>query len=304
MKLKKGTLASAFKRVTKIFPPNLIYPIIEGLSFLMLPFFLPRSLSNLNFAFKDEMGFFKRVSIARRSLANFFKMVWETAYVCNLSSEEIKKFVDILGKENLDRALAKKKGVLALSAHFGTFTLIGARLVAEGYTYNLIRRPFKDEDVESVTSSWMENLGYRLIPQRPYIRCVKLTLSALKEGGIVGIVADENKRRGGVFVDFFGELASTAKGPAKFALATDAPVVPMFMQRKDGKLTLRIMPEVSLKKTGDTKRDVLENTALFTKIIEKEIRRYPCHWFWTKKRWKTKPVQKLQKTKREKDVFR
>jgi len=41
-------------------------------------------------------------------------------------------------------------------------------------------------------------------------------------------------------------------------------------------------------KTGDHDRDVLENTAAITKIIENHIRRNPSQWVWMHERWKTR----------------
>ena len=38
----------------------------------------------------------------------------------------------------MQRAFEKGKGVLALSAHLGSFTLIGARLAASGYPFSAV----------------------------------------------------------------------------------------------------------------------------------------------------------------------
>ncbi|HEA47234.1 MAG TPA: hypothetical protein ENH97_02355 [bacterium] len=48
-------------------------------------------------------------------------------------------------------------------------------------------------------------------------------------------------------------------------------------------------PPVELEVTGNKEKDILVNSAKFTKIIESYIRRYPEQWLWTYKRWKTKP---------------
>jgi Kdo2-lipid IVA lauroyltransferase/acyltransferase len=47
---------------------------------------------------------------------------------------------------------------------------------------------------------------------------------------------------------------------------------------------------VELTRTGDTERDVLENTQEFTKVIEEIIRKYPDQWVWIHGRWNTRPA--------------
>jgi len=93
----------------------------------------------------------------------------------------------------------------------------------------------------------------------------------------------------GAFVNFLGRPACVNKGLAVLALKTRAPVIPFFSVRDEaGRYRIIIEKEVTLIRTGDKTRDVEDNTALFTNVIESYIRKYPHHWFWFHKRWKTK----------------
>jgi Kdo2-lipid IVA lauroyltransferase/acyltransferase len=114
----------------------------------------------------------------------------------------------------------------------------------------------------------------------------------LKEAGTVGILADQNTMpHEAVFVDFFGKAASTTTGIARVALHTNAAVVPGYAVWDEGrkKYRLRFEPQVELIRTGDTERDILENTRKFTKVIEEIIRMYPEQWVWVHARWNTRP---------------
>jgi KDO2-lipid IV(A) lauroyltransferase len=55
------------------------------------------------------------------------------------------------------------------------------------------------------------------------------------------------------------------------------------------KYRLRFDPAVELIRTQDDERDIVANTAKFTKIIEHYVRRYPEQWLWVHRRWKTRP---------------
>jgi KDO2-lipid IV(A) lauroyltransferase len=56
-----------------------------------------------------------------------------------------------------------------------------------------------------------------------------------------------------------------------------------------GQYVLRFDAPLSLAASGDVEADALANTALFTKVIEDYIRRYPDQWLWVHRRWKTRP---------------
>lgn len=121
---------------------------------------------------------------------------------------------------------------------------------------------------------------------------VRGLLSAMRAGQTVGILMDTNMTPPqGVFVDFFGIPACTASGMARIALRTDAAVVPGFTMWDPAlrKYRLRFDPAVTLIRTGNDDADVVANTALFTKIIEEYVRRYPDQWLWVHRRWKTRP---------------
>ena len=118
-------------------------------------------------------------------------------------------------------------------------------------------------------------------------------LSAMKVGQTVGILMDTNMTPPqGVFVDFFGIPACTASGLARIALRTGAAVVPGFTiwDRTLRKYRLRFDPAVKLVRTGNDDADTVANTAMFTKIIEDYVRRYPDQWLWVHRRWKTRPA--------------
>ena len=96
----------------------------------------------------------------------------------------------------------------------------------------------------------------------------------------------------GIFVDFFGKTACTSFGLAMIALKVDIAILPVFLiYIGGGKYRQLIGKEIELQKTGDFEYDMAYNTALFTKVIESYIRKYPEQWFWAHRRWKTQPKE-------------
>jgi len=121
----------------------------------------------------------------------------------------------------------------------------------------------------------------------PWERALRQILSCLRKNEIVCILADEKKSKTGVLVDFFGYPAPTAPGPAVLALRTGAPLVPIFIVRRDdGSHHIYIEPQLELSLNGDRSSDIPAVVSAYTKVIENFIRMYPDQWFWINNRWK------------------
>lgn len=195
--------------------------------------------------------------------------------------------VKIEGKEHLDAALARGKGVIALGAHLGSFNLLGTRLGVEGYPFNLIVNVGRLPKLWGKLADYQRTVGQQTIPLKPTSTSVKKSLNCLHRNEIIYMVADEQQRRRGLPVSFFGQTAFTASGPAIFSVKTGAPILPMFVLR-EGKFnrTLIIKSPIEFERTTDEKKDIERLTALFTEAIEQVVRQYPSQWAWLNQRWK------------------
>ena len=196
----------------------------------------------------------------------------------------------IEGRQNLDKALDRGKGVILVSAHFGNFPLLLGRLAVDGYKTCGIMRPMHDARVEKIFLEKREKYGVRTIYSQPRNECVNNTISALRNNELVFIPIDQNFGTGGVFVNFFGKKAATATGPVILAQRTKAALVPCFILRQPGdKHKIIFEPELELTEGKDPQDTVLINIQRLTDIIEAYIRKYPAEWGWIHRRWKSKP---------------
>src|SRR5690606_33794273 len=116
----------------------------------------------------------------------------------------------------------------------------------------------------------------------------------LADGGVIGIVADQDARSKGVWVPFFGAPASTFRGPAQFALKYDAAVFASVARRLPGGRYRVEGVRMPVTRTGDAAADELRLTAELAAHLEEEIRKDPGQYFWFHKRWKTPPPPELQ----------
>jgi KDO2-lipid IV(A) lauroyltransferase len=216
-------------------------------------------------------------------------MAAEFARFPKYSKENIEQIVVLDGHENFLEGQRRGKGVLYLTGHIGAWELSSFSHALYGFPLHYMARPVDNKKVDGLVN------GYRCLSGNLPIfknESARVMLKILKEAGTIGILADQNTMPDeAVFVDFFGKMASTTTGIARVALHTGAAVVPGYAvwDQSLRKYRLRFEPPVELIRTGDTERDVFENTQKFTKVLEEIIRKYPEQWVWVHGRWKTRP---------------
>jgi KDO2-lipid IV(A) lauroyltransferase len=243
---------------------------------------------NLKIAF-PEWSDEQRGETIRAMVRNLGWMAAEFARFPKYSKDNIEQIVVLDGHENFLEGQRRGKGVLYLTGHIGAWELSSFAHALYGYPLHYMARPVDNKKVDDLVN------GYRCLSGNLPIfknESARVMLKILKEAGTIGILADQNTMPDeAVFVDFFGKMASTTTGIARVALHTGAAVVPGYAvwDQSLGKYRLRFEPPVELIRTGETERDVFDNTRKFTKVLEEIIRKYPEQWIWVHGRWKTRP---------------
>src|SRR5580693_5027282 len=261
---------------------------IARLAYASLPKLRQTAEFNLRIAFPDATDA-QRAAITRGMLRNLGWMAAEFARLPRYTKENIEQYVILDGHENFLEGQRRGKGVLYLTGHLGAWELSSFAHALYGYPLHYMARPLDNKRLDALVNLYRCASGNRPIFKNESARVM---LKILKDSGTVGILADQNTLPAeGAFVDFFGKLACTTTGLARVALHTGAAVVPgyAYWDETIGKYRLRFEPPVELIRTGDTERDVFENTQRFAKAIQGIIQKHPDQWVWVHQRWKTRP---------------
>jgi len=245
-------------------------------------------MRNLQIAFPERSDA-DREQILRGTFKNIGRLLVEFTHFPELNRSNISAFVVHDGLENYLEGVRRGRGVIFMTAHFGSWELSSYAQAIYGYPLKFIVRPIDNKRVEKLISDYRTSSGNVPIQRRSAARDI---LKALRENEAVGILFDQNTTRSeGVFAEFFGVPAATTPSIALFALRTGAAVVPGFLiwDQALGKHRLRLDPPVELINTDNLENDILENTKRFNKILESYVRQYPDQWLWIHRRWKTRP---------------
>ena len=244
------------------------------------------ALANLGQAFPD-LDRSTRRRIARRSFQHLGMAVGEGCFAVRQPLSRVTAQVEITGLEHLRKTLERDGRGLVLSAHLGNWELLTLAPAITGLPLTVVARALDRPSLDAWADRLRRTTGVEVVDKRHALRPV---LDALRRGRLVGVLLDQNaSRREGVFVPFFGRLASTSRSIAVLALRTRTPVIPAFARRVGpGRHVIAIHPELPLPPGGD--EDAIRMlTAQCTASIEAAIRATPDQWLWCHDRWRTRP---------------
>lgn len=242
---------------------------------------------HLRWAFPHRDAGWRR-RVARASYRHLGRESVATFRLGRMGPEEIRDRTRMVGFEAVREAVAEGKGAIVVTGHFGNWEIGGASLAARGIPMDAIAQRQRNPLVDAEVNQHRRRLDMTIIYRGGAIRKM---LRSLRSGRMVGIVGDQNLKKGGVFVDFFGRKASTAPGFAILALRAGAPVFNGCALREPGfpQRYVVTLERVEIATTGDFEEDVLRLTQAHTTWLEGKVRETPEQYLWAHRRWKTQP---------------
>lgn len=245
------------------------------------------TLANLALAFPDLSDPVRR-RLARQAWQHLGMTLVELARLLDRPLEATLQELTLEGTEHLREVMRRHGRALVLTAHLGNWEYLAAVHRLIGHPVAIVVRPLDSPTLAKVAAAMRGKTGIELIDKRGALRPV---LMALRQGGVVAVLLDQNAtRREGVFVPFFGRDASTSRSLALLALRTGTPIVPIFIRREGpGRHRVVIQAPLSPPPSNNLERAVVELTARCTATIEAAIRKAPEQWLWSHDRWRTRP---------------
>ena len=243
---------------------------------------------NLALAF-PEMTEVERRRILRLSFRQLGWQLAEFAHMRRYTRSFAQRIIRYEGLEHYLAARDQRKGVLVLTGHLGVWELSSFFHSLMGHSMAMVIRRLDNARVDAFVNGIRTLHGNRVLHKDDFARGI---LKELHRGDSVGILMDTNMTPPqGMLVPFFGKDACTASGLARVASHSGAAVLPGFLlwEARERRYVLHFGAPLALQRTGDAEEDARSNTALFTRVLEEWIRRYPEQWLWVHRRWKTRP---------------
>jgi lauroyl/myristoyl acyltransferase len=195
----------------------------------------------------------------------------------------VDKYVVIQGREHLDTALARGRGVVFCSGHYSNWEL-GAMVVARhGYPITGVYQSHDDKRTNAMFVQQRADWGITIVPSQ---HGAKSALRALRQNQTVALMGDRLTGGPVVDVDFFGKRARLPMGPFRIALTSGAAILPTFIHRRaNGQFTLEIGAPLEVGVEGTLAERSQRLGQAWAKVLETRVKIDPSQWtvfynFW------------------------
>lgn len=228
---------------------------------------------------------------AKDSMQHMFQLfIAETVQMPSLITPTTwQKYIEFSGVEKITDRLVNKKPVLFLTGHCGNWELLGYTLSVLGHPIAAVARPIDNPLINDWVLDIRQKYGLDIITKWGSIQILQDIIS---DGGSIGFIADQNAGRRGMFVPFFGRLASTYKSIGLLAMRYNIPVACVHARRIGGQFKYEITctDYIEPEDWSNQPDPLYYITARYNKAIETMVRNAPEQYLWLHRRWKTRPA--------------
>lgn len=221
----------------------------------------------------------QREALLRRHCTSLGIAVCETAATWWNDNARIAALADVRGREHLEAALARGRGVIMVGGHFTTIE-IATRILGTVVRLGPLYRPPKNE----LIAHKMHECFLRLGDPIPYDD-IRAMVRALKNNRVVWYAPDQSYRnKGAEMIRFFGVPAATTTATSRLARLTGAAVLTYFPERLPGSAGYRVHIGPALENFPGP--DPVEDAERFNRLLEAHILRVPEQYLWVHRRFK------------------
>jgi len=231
-----------------------------------------------------ELAPTERLALARRHFRAVGRSLLDRGILWWAPRERILRMVRLAGSEHL--LALKGQPVILLAPHFVALDVGFARLACESDLASIYANQ-KSAVMNRMLLAGRTRFGMQRLFSRQ--EGVRPALAALKQGIPFYYLPDQDYGpRDAIFVPFFGVPAATITGLSRLARLAGANVVPCVTRMLPGSEGYEVTcyPAWSDFPTDDVAADTRRMSA----FVEERVREMPEQYFWTHKRFKTRPA--------------
>lgn len=252
------------------------------ISYYLLKKFRRIAEINLKLCF-PELSNQERESLLKKQFQSLGMGLIESAMAWWMPDHKLDSLIHVQGLEHLQKALAKNKGVLILSAHFTSLDICG-RLFSNIFPMYVVYREQKNRVIDRFLKqhrnfNWMQPI---------HRHAIRKIIKTLKQNKAIWYAADQDYGpTHSIFPPFFNISTATISTPSRYANRTEAQVVTLFYHRlpKGKGYQITIGPILESFGQGDDYQDMLR----FNQLLEQAVRAHPDQYLWIHRRFKTRP---------------
>lgn len=261
--------------------------LLTGIHFRFFPARRHAALANLATAMPRATRR-ERVQVVRRMMRSYNRMMFEFFRLPHLTRQELLRSVEVSGREHLEQAVARGRGVIVTCTHIGNWELAAVVVAHWGYAMHAVAGVQLNRWLASAVRDTKTELAIHTVAPEDGFR--KL-LRALEHNDIVALMVDGDIYSHGVPVEFFGREARFPAGPGVLAQRTGALILCGYCERvAPGRFRIVIEPALDPARFPHTAALNREVAA----ISERHIREHLDQWCIFRPLWEGSPSEQAE----------
>jgi KDO2-lipid IV(A) lauroyltransferase len=245
------------------------------------------ALSNLTMCFGNEISPDAIRELAQENFRRVGENYATAIKTAAMTWAQLSPHIEVSGTENLlpRNGEPDTQGRIIAIGHFGNFEVC-ARLgqFVPMFTFATTYRGLRQESLNRLMQSMRERSGCLFFERRTQGPALRLAMRQKRI--MLGLLADQSERRGGIRLPFLGHECSTSSAPAVFARRYDCPLHTAICYRIGlARWRIEISSPIPTREDGRdrTSDDIMRDV---NRAFETAVRRDPANWFWVHNRWK------------------
>ena len=212
---------------------------------------------------------------------NYGRILAEYVFLKDFRKEKLNDYLEIEGKEHLNKVRDSNEQVVFVSGHFNNFELMAMQIEKSGINLAAIYRPLNNIFLNGI----MEKIRTKYICKNQIKKGRSGTRELLKSfnnKNSIALMIDQRVSEGEKS-NFFGQDAFTTTIPAQLVKKFGCKIVPIHIERYNN-FYFKMKVEEPINYNKDSTID--EITLSLNKLLENMILKNPSQWIWSHNRWK------------------
>jgi len=266
----------------------LVAIVFADIAYVLSPQLRDSIAQNMRHVLGPESDEAARRKVVRGVVRNTAKNYFDLIKIPHMTPEEIERQVTPHNEHHLADALAKGKGVVLVTAHFGSFDMAAQLLAVRSVRTTILVEALEPVQLLDHVVSLRRSKGLNVMPAKP--GALEVMLQSLRKGEVVLLACDRDVTGEAPKSLFFGEETRLPDIAVRIALRTGAAVVPVFnMRREDGQYDVYLEPPIKVSPNGSGA--VAECMNQVVRAMEKYIKSCPEQWVVLEPVWPKSPHQ-------------
>jgi len=225
-------------------------------------------------------------TLTRKTFQNYGQYLLDYMVMHRLRPSNKDRWVEEeAGADYMVEALRLGKGAICITPHLGNWEIGGLLFSFKGGKLNVLTLDERDLDTRSFREEMRGRKGIKNLyinPKEDSPTAILDAVKALRRNEIVAMLGDRIESQKTMVFNFFGRKTAFPIGVAILAMATEAPVLPVFVVMENHrKYRGMIEPPIYFNSSSREDREIVirEGMERLIKKFETYIEKYPDQWY-------------------------